>query len=118
MLQHYGIEAARDNIIKELCAVFSVYGITIDHRHLSLIADYMVHVAHVCSPVLPCCGNEEEEKKVEEEVVVRKTRAKGREEGRKEGATCMTQHPQNSPARFALCSSLRKLSALKGRTED
>ncbi|EGD72168.1 Crp22 [Salpingoeca rosetta] len=41
MLEAYGIEAARDSIIRELRAVFNVYGITVNHRHLSLIADYM-----------------------------------------------------------------------------
>ena len=28
-------------IVREVKAVFGVYGIEIDHRHLSLIADYM-----------------------------------------------------------------------------
>lgn len=42
MMEKYGIEAARDSIIRELRAVFSVYGIAVNHRHLSLIADYMV----------------------------------------------------------------------------
>lgn len=37
----YGIEAARNVIIKEVQDVFKVYGIHIDARHLSLIADYM-----------------------------------------------------------------------------
>nr|XP_054764131.1 DNA-directed RNA polymerase I subunit RPA1-like [Lytechinus pictus] len=41
MANVYGIEAACKAIIKEVCDVFSVYGITVDPRHLSLVADYM-----------------------------------------------------------------------------
>lgn len=37
----YGIEAANKVIIKEIQNVFQVYGIVVDPRHLSLIADYM-----------------------------------------------------------------------------
>lgn len=37
----YGIEAATRVIVKEVKDVFAVYGITVDQRHLSLIADYM-----------------------------------------------------------------------------
>lgn len=37
----YGIEAAGRVIVKEVQNVFNVYGITVDTRHLSLIADYM-----------------------------------------------------------------------------
>ncbi|XP_043646284.1 DNA-directed RNA polymerase I subunit RPA1 [Drosophila teissieri] len=37
----YGIEAASQVIVKEVSNVFKVYGITVDRRHLSLIADYM-----------------------------------------------------------------------------
>ncbi|TDG42262.1 hypothetical protein AWZ03_011321 [Drosophila navojoa] len=37
----YGIEAATQVIVKEVSNVFKVYGITVDRRHLSLIADYM-----------------------------------------------------------------------------
>ncbi|XP_052811234.1 DNA-directed RNA polymerase I subunit RPA1-like isoform X1 [Mya arenaria] len=37
----YGIEAANKAIIKEIEAVFAAYGIQVDHRHLSLVADYM-----------------------------------------------------------------------------
>ena len=37
----YGIEAARKAIILEIANVFAVYGIQVDYRHLSLIADYM-----------------------------------------------------------------------------
>lgn len=41
MLVRYGVEAARATIVKEVAAVFAVYGISVDHRHLYLIADYM-----------------------------------------------------------------------------
>lgn len=37
----YGIEAAARVIVQEVTNVFRVYGITLDRRHLSLIADYM-----------------------------------------------------------------------------
>ncbi|XP_063826212.1 DNA-directed RNA polymerase I subunit RPA1 [Ostrinia nubilalis] len=37
----YGIEAANKVIIKEIQNVFNVYGIIVDPRHLSLVADYM-----------------------------------------------------------------------------
>jgi len=37
----YGIEAASSVIVKEVRNVFKVYGITVDPRHLSLIAEYM-----------------------------------------------------------------------------
>jgi DNA-directed RNA polymerase I subunit RPA1 len=41
MLSHYGVEACRSTIIKELSSVFGGHGITVDNRHLNLIADYM-----------------------------------------------------------------------------
>jgi len=41
MAGHYGIEAAYKTIVTEVKNVFGVYGIEVDHRHLSLIADYM-----------------------------------------------------------------------------
>ncbi|CAG9831713.1 unnamed protein product [Diabrotica balteata] len=37
----YGIEAASKVIVKEVKDVFNVYGIKVDPRHLSLVADYM-----------------------------------------------------------------------------
>ena len=40
-MKNYGIEAARASIISEVSSVFSAYGIKVDFRHLSLIADYM-----------------------------------------------------------------------------
>jgi DNA-directed RNA polymerase I subunit RPA1 len=39
----YGIEAAYKVIIEEMKNVFKVYGISVDIRHLSLIADYMTN---------------------------------------------------------------------------
>lgn len=41
LLMTYGVEAARNAIKKEITQVFAVYGISVDPRHLSLIADYM-----------------------------------------------------------------------------
>ncbi|KAJ1517641.1 hypothetical protein HMI54_001065 [Coelomomyces lativittatus] len=41
MYKVYGVEAARASIIKEIAGVFSGYGISVDVRHLTLIADYM-----------------------------------------------------------------------------
>ncbi|GAA6007137.1 hypothetical protein JCM11491_003019 [Sporobolomyces phaffii] len=41
ILRTYGVEAARASIIKEMSGVFSVYGIGVDFRHLTVIADYM-----------------------------------------------------------------------------
>lgn len=42
MFETYGVEAGQASIIRELSAVFSVYGIAVNHRHLSIVADYMV----------------------------------------------------------------------------
>jgi len=39
----YGVEAARATIVREVGSVFGVYGIAVDPRHLSLIADFMTH---------------------------------------------------------------------------
>lgn len=41
ILEHYGIEAARRAIIKEVKNVFSAYGIQVDYRHMTLVADFM-----------------------------------------------------------------------------
>jgi len=41
LLEHFGIEAAYTGIIRELGAVFGSYGIGVDRRHLSLVADFM-----------------------------------------------------------------------------
>lgn len=46
MLTNYGVEAARATIMREVAAVFAVYGISVDPRHLSLIADYMTFDGH------------------------------------------------------------------------
>eukprot|EP00070_Physeter_catodon_P048671 XP_028355565.1 DNA-directed RNA polymerase I subunit rpa1-like [Physeter catodon] len=43
MLKHYGVEAARVCLVKELEKVFSAYGIKVDYRHLALVADFMTH---------------------------------------------------------------------------
>ncbi|CAK4067593.1 unnamed protein product [Aphanomyces euteiches] len=43
VLRHYGVEAARASISKQIQDVFGVYGISVDLRHLNLLADYMTH---------------------------------------------------------------------------
>lgn len=63
ILHCYGVEAARATIVSEIAGVFGVYGISVDARHLSLIADYMTldggyrpfnrtGIAHSVSPLL------------------------------------------------------------------
>jgi DNA-directed RNA polymerase I subunit RPA1 len=39
----YGVEAARGSIMGQIRSVFGAYGIEVDARHLSLIADYMTY---------------------------------------------------------------------------
>lgn len=41
VLSIYGVEACRNNIVRELAGVFGSHGIKVDNRHLNLIADYM-----------------------------------------------------------------------------
>jgi len=41
ILRTYGVEMARTAIMKEVKAVFNVYDISVDWRHLGLIADFM-----------------------------------------------------------------------------
>mmetsp|Transcript_13324 Transcript_13324/g.2096 ORF Transcript_13324/g.2096 Transcript_13324/m.2096 type:complete len:134 (+) Transcript_13324:730-1131(+) len=41
IIETYGIEAGVSTIIRELGGIFSHYGIQVDRRHLSLIADHM-----------------------------------------------------------------------------
>jgi DNA-directed RNA polymerase I subunit RPA1 len=41
VLNTFGVEAARANIVKEIRSVFGHYGIEVNHRHLSLIGDFM-----------------------------------------------------------------------------
>ncbi|KAE9573016.1 DNA-directed RNA polymerase I subunit RPA190 [Colletotrichum fructicola] len=41
VLDVYGVEACRTNIVSELAGVFGGHGISVDNRHLNLIADYM-----------------------------------------------------------------------------
>ncbi|WVR06374.1 hypothetical protein IAU60_003405 [Kwoniella sp. DSM 27419] len=43
ILTTYGVEAARRAIIDEVSSVFGAYGIAVDYRHLTVIADYMTH---------------------------------------------------------------------------
>ncbi|MBA0608917.1 hypothetical protein Godav_021074 [Gossypium davidsonii] len=43
MLNTYGVEAARETIISEISNVFTSYGIGVNIRHLTLIADFMTH---------------------------------------------------------------------------
>lgn len=43
MLKSLGVEAARATIMSEVSTVFGAYGIAVDSRHLTLIADYMTH---------------------------------------------------------------------------
>ncbi|KAF6002560.1 dna-directed RNA polymerase [Cyanidiococcus yangmingshanensis] len=40
VLAVYGVEAAQGLLVRELQTVFAAYGIPVDYRHLSLIADY------------------------------------------------------------------------------
>jgi DNA-directed RNA polymerase I subunit RPA1 len=39
----YGVEAACNTIVRQIRGVFGAYGIEVDPRHLSLIADYMTY---------------------------------------------------------------------------
>ncbi|PON21531.1 DNA-directed RNA polymerase I subunit RPA1 [Trichoderma gamsii] len=41
VLEVYGVEACRSNIVQELSGVFGGHGIKVDNRHLNLIADHM-----------------------------------------------------------------------------
>jgi len=43
-LKTYGVEMARAAILREMGSVFGVYSIQVNHRHLELIADYMVWI--------------------------------------------------------------------------
>lgn len=52
ILRTYGVEAARSTIIKEMSGVFGAYGIGVDKRHLTLIADYMVRPPLIAIAVL------------------------------------------------------------------
>jgi hypothetical protein len=42
ILKAYGVEMARTAIVNEIKVVFKAYNISVDTRHLELIADYMV----------------------------------------------------------------------------
>ena len=41
MLKYYGVEAARSVLVKEIADVFAGHGISVDNRHINLIADAM-----------------------------------------------------------------------------
>ncbi|XP_022154235.1 DNA-directed RNA polymerase I subunit 1 [Momordica charantia] len=43
MLETYGVEAARETVMREIQNIFSSYGISVNIRHLTLVADYMTH---------------------------------------------------------------------------
>lgn len=43
MLILYGVEAARASIVREMTEVFKSHSISVDNRHLNLIADVMTH---------------------------------------------------------------------------
>jgi DNA-directed RNA polymerase I subunit RPA1 len=49
MLDTYGVEAARATIVNEVNAVFAVYGIEVDARHMSLVADTMTQGGGYCA---------------------------------------------------------------------
>jgi len=61
ILNTYGVEAARSVIVREIGRVFGVYGISVDPRHLFLVADAMVWPTLVCQPpgniVINCFGS-------------------------------------------------------------
>lgn len=47
ILKTYGVEMAREAILREMSGVFGIYKIQVDRRHLELIADYMVCGEHL-----------------------------------------------------------------------
>lgn len=53
MLAAYGVEAARATVVREVSSVFGAYGIGVDPRHLSLIADFMTQLGgyRACSRI-------------------------------------------------------------------
>ena len=42
VLHFYGVEAARAVLVREVGSVFKAYGINVNHRHLSLVGEYMM----------------------------------------------------------------------------
>eukprot|EP00494_Astrolonche_serrata_P019753 UN19967 len=44
---HYGIEAARGAIIREINAVLSAYGLDVSYRHFGLLSDYMCQLGRI-----------------------------------------------------------------------
>jgi DNA-directed RNA polymerase I subunit RPA1 len=54
MLNTYGVEAARSTIINEIMSVFKHYSISVNRRHIGLLADYMtfqvaISFSHPCT---------------------------------------------------------------------
>ena len=47
----YGVEAARKSIADQIKGVFAVYGVSVDPRHLSLIADFMTYDGGESNPL-------------------------------------------------------------------
>jgi len=43
----YGVEAARATIVREAARVFEAYSISVDERHLGLVADYMTQLGSI-----------------------------------------------------------------------
>jgi DNA-directed RNA polymerase I subunit RPA1 len=43
IMEFYGIEAARSSLVNEVNNVFSHYGISVNHRHLFLVGDFMTN---------------------------------------------------------------------------
>lgn len=56
ILNTYGVEAARETIIREMSSVFGVYSIKVDPRHLTIIADYMVSIVGLIRERNPMIG--------------------------------------------------------------
>ena len=44
VMETLGIEAARATVLKEIRNVFGMYGLFVNYRHLSLLADHMTHM--------------------------------------------------------------------------
>uniref|UniRef100_A0AC35G8U8 DNA-directed RNA polymerase n=1 Tax=Panagrolaimus sp. PS1159 TaxID=55785 RepID=A0AC35G8U8_9BILA len=47
MASKYGIESCHRSIVKEMNNVFGVYGIDVNPRHLTLVADYMTFTGSI-----------------------------------------------------------------------
>lgn len=53
IMETYGVEAGRATIVQQVKFVFGSYGISVDYRHLGLIADYMTHGVRYLAPQIP-----------------------------------------------------------------